>query len=159
MSIKSLLDNILNKNADGVTADFTAIMNEKVAEAIDAKRIEVAQSMLKPQNEETEELDEANFEKAEFAGKTGKAWKGIGEAPAGTRKIKGTGYGSQYDTDEDGDEVTKSPAAPTVKRGRGRPKKDAGQSGEKFNTDAISALMKARMGTLPKGKSRKIVEK
>ena len=37
-------------------------------------------------------------------------------------------YGSEYGTDEEGEEVKK--AAPAVKRGKGRPRKDADASGQ-----------------------------
>jgi hypothetical protein len=222
--VKSLLDNILNKNAEGTAADFIAIMNEKVSSALDTKRVEIAQSMF--QKEETESLDEANYKHAtiekpghplhgktgrifykhddgrinvqlanphkrwdvtnltlkpgefklkeetelqledlsvdldeaeyahtEFTGKIGKNWKTKGEIPTGTRSVKGH-YGGGFVTDEDGNEISKP--TPAVKKGRGRPKKNAGETGEKFNTDAIAALMKSKMGALPKGKSRKI---
>lgn len=109
-------------------------------------------------HEENEILDEADFERTEFGGKTGKYWKAPGEVH-GTRKIKGAGYGNQHDTDEDGNEITKPAATqPEVKRGRGRPKKDTSMTsgGKAFSTDAISALLKSKMGALPKGKTRKI---
>ena len=52
------------------------------------------------------------------------------------RVHKGT-YGSEYDTDKEGNEVKK--AAPDVKKGRGRPKKDADSSGEvkKYDTSTL----------------------
>ena len=58
--------------------------------------------------------------------------KGEGQAkakqpPAG-RVHKGT-YGTDYGTDEEGDEKKKK-EAPAVKRGRGRPKKDADPTGQ-----------------------------
>ncbi len=105
-------------------------------------------------------LDEAEYAKTEFAGKVGKYWKSPGEVSGATRKIKGASYGANVKTDELGDEVYDEPKKPEVKRGRGRPKKDAGESGNAFNTDAIAALLKARMSKLPKAKtSKKYTEK
>jgi hypothetical protein len=102
---------------------------------------------------ESVDLDEAEYAHTEFTGKIGKNWKTKGEIPTGTRSVKGH-YGGGFVTDEDGNEISKP--TPAVKKGRGRPKKNAGETGEKFNTDAIAALMKSKMGALPKGKSRKI---
>lgn len=47
-------------------------------------------------------------------------------------------YGSEFVTDEEGNEVRK---VPVVKRGRGRPRKDVGPSGAVYNTGALQKIM------------------
>jgi hypothetical protein len=53
------------------------------------------------------------------------------------------GYGRKYDTDEEGDEVKKKDKEPAAKRGKGRPKKGADDSGEvkKYDSSALSKVM------------------
>lgn len=77
------------------------------------------------------------------------------------RVHKGT-YGSEYETDKDGNEKKKDkPTA--VKKGRGRPKKDSDESGEvkKYDTSALSSVFgggkkpKKDVGTVSKKHSLK----
>lgn len=73
------------------------------------------------------------------------------ETPTGrVHKAKPGGYGRSLDTDSDGDEKKKE--GPAVKRGRGRPKKDADETGEVKKWD-FSGLVKPVKLTDPKGKS------
>ena len=59
------------------------------------------------------------------------------------------GYGRRDDEDEDGKKKTE----PAVKRGRGRPKKNAdGETGEVKKYDNAAALQSFMVGNLPKGK-------
>jgi hypothetical protein len=58
------------------------------------------------------------------------------------------GYGRKFDTDEEGDE--KKDKAPAVKRGRGRPKKGADDSGEVKKYDNAKALQSFMIGNVPK---------
>lgn len=60
------------------------------------------------------------------------------------------GYGRKYDTDEEGEEVKKKDKESAVKRGKGRPKKGADDSGEvkKYDSSALSKAMGG--GKMPK---------
>ena len=60
------------------------------------------------------------------------------------------GYGRKFDTDEEGDEKKPSSTAPAVKRGKGRPKKGADDSGEvkKYDSSALGNVFGG--GKLPK---------
>ena len=53
-----------------------------------------------------------------------------------TGRVHKGNYGSEYETDREGNETKK--AAPEVKKGRGRPKKDADASGEVKKYDTSS---------------------
>jgi len=55
-----------------------------------------------------------------------------------TGRVHKGSYGSEYDTDREGNEVKK--AATDVKKGRGRPKKDGGEDSPKFDTSALSGV-------------------
>ena len=59
------------------------------------------------------------------------------------------GYGRKYDTDEEGDEKKKD-AEPAAKRGRGRPKKGADDSGEVKKYDNAKNLQDYMIGNKPK---------
>lgn len=59
------------------------------------------------------------------------------------------GYGRKFDTDEEGDEKKKD-AAPAAKRGRGRPKKGADDSGEVKKYDNAKNLQDFMIGNKPK---------
>ncbi len=76
-----------------------------------------------------------------------------------TGRVHKGSYGSEYDTDREGNEVKK--AAPDVKKGRGRPKKDGGEDSPKFDTSALSGVFgggkapKKAVGTVSKKHSLK----
>jgi len=55
-----------------------------------------------------------------------------------TGRVHKGSYGSEYDTDREGNEVKK--AATDVKKGRGRPKKDGGEDSPKFDTSALGGV-------------------
>lgn len=75
------------------------------------------------------------------------------ETPTGrVHKAKPGGYGRAFDTDEEGDEKKDDKKAePAQKRGRGRPKKDADETGDVKKWD-FSAFLKPVKLTDPKGK-------
>jgi hypothetical protein len=81
------------------------------------------------------------------------------ETPTGRiHKAKPGGYGRAIDTDEEGNEKKKE--QPAAKRGRGRPKKDADETGEVKKWD-FSGLVKPVKLSDPKGKtmpSRKVTK-
>jgi hypothetical protein len=73
------------------------------------------------------------------------------ETPTGRiHKAKPGGYGRAIDTDEEGNEKKKE--QPAAKRGRGRPKKDADETGEVKKWD-FSGLVKPVKLSDPKGKT------
>ena len=73
------------------------------------------------------------------------------ETPTGKiHKAKPGGYGRAIDTDEEGNEKKKE--QPAAKRGRGRPKKDADETGEVKKWD-FSGLVKPVKLSDPKGKT------
>ena len=65
-------------------------------------------------------------------------------------KAEPGGYGRKYDTDEEGDENAEKKPSSDEKRGRGRPKKGADDSGnvKKYDTDALGTAM--GVGKAPK---------
>jgi len=62
-------------------------------------------------------------------------------------------YGKEYDTDEEGDDKTKTKAEPAEKKGRGRPKKDSNVEAGKYK-GADDAAKHVIGGSAPKGKSK-----
>lgn len=73
------------------------------------------------------------------------------ETPSGrVHKAKPGGYGRQFDTDIEGNEVA-TPLKQIVKRGRGRPRKDADPTGYVPKYEFATALQGWMVGNLPKG--------
>ncbi len=60
------------------------------------------------------------------------------------------GYGRKYDTDEEGEEKKDDKKEPAAKRGRGRPKKGADDSGEVKKYDNAKKLQDFMIGNKPK---------
>ena len=60
------------------------------------------------------------------------------------------GYGRKFDTDEEGDEKKDTKKEPAAKRGRGRPKKGADDSGEVKKYDNAKNLQSFMIGNVPK---------
>lgn len=60
------------------------------------------------------------------------------------------GYGRKYDTDEEGEEKGDNKKEPEAKRGRGRPKKGADDSGQVKKYDNAQSLQGALIGNKPK---------
>ena len=62
-SVKDLLQNAISDNAVGFAEIFSQIMDEKIPEAIEAKRIEIAQSIYgSPSVNEDVEVNESDEE-------------------------------------------------------------------------------------------------
>lgn len=71
------------------------------------------------------------------------------ETPTGrVHKAEPGGYGRKFDTDDEGDE--KKEKKPEVKRGRGRPKKGADDSGEVKSYGGAKELQSFMIGNVPK---------
>lgn len=58
MSTKDLIDAISTGDAVGIESSFNAVMAEKISAKLDVMRQDIAQSMFKNVNEESEQLDE-----------------------------------------------------------------------------------------------------
>lgn len=72
--------------------------------------------------------EEAELDESILGDKNDGAYK-AGHQPKG-RVVKGKSYGADYEDEEGSEEGSKKKAAPEVKRGRGRPKKGADETGE-----------------------------
>lgn len=65
-------------------------------------------------------------------------------------KAEPGGYGRKFDTDEEGEEKKADKKEPAAKRGRGRPKKGADDSGEVKKYDNAKNLQSFMIGNVPK---------